>query len=162
MCVTMYVVCMVCTVFLLLYPCPYMTHQHNVCLANIFADAKHACLVIKNYNSLTQCTSCKHFMQRETCLPNKCKTCLPDNQNCNSATKRTFCKHFTWCQIQHDRGPLADKSTILAIPHDAYVRHTKHLTFVCRFVYVHHFCVYRFLWHLVCTLYMGNDLYSYQ
>jgi len=70
-----------------------MTHQHNVRVANIFADAKHACLVIKNYDSLTQRTSCDHFIQ--------CKTCLPDNRNYDSPTEQTFCEHFMQCEIQH-------------------------------------------------------------
>ena len=52
-----------------------MTHWHNVHLANIVADAKHACryiTIIKNYDSLTQCTSYEQFTW--------CKTRLPDNR----------------------------------------------------------------------------------
>jgi len=55
------------------HPCSdNMTHWHNVCLAKKIADAKHPCLIIKNYDSPTECTSCENFC--------RCKTCLPDNQ----------------------------------------------------------------------------------
>jgi len=89
------------------------THRHNVRLANIFEDAKHglagryryrnnqklrlidtmtyllrtnakhACLIIENYDSPTERTFCKHFTRREI-------------------------RHAQY-RYRIDRGPLADK-----------------------------------------------------
>ena len=38
-----------------------LIHTTYICLAKKNADAKHACLIVKNYNSLTECTFCEHF-----------------------------------------------------------------------------------------------------
>ena len=44
------------------HPCSdNTTHPHNICLAKKIPDAKHACLIVKNYDSLTERMSCVIF-----------------------------------------------------------------------------------------------------
>jgi len=76
------------------HPCSdNMTHPHNVCLVKIFADAKHACLIVKKYDSPTECTSCEIFADaKHACMIIK---------NYDSLTKRTFCKHFMQCKMRY-------------------------------------------------------------
>ena len=79
------------------HPCTYRsdntTHLHNVCLANFFADAKHACLIVKNYDSRTEHTSCVIFADaKHACLIIK---------NYDSPTEHTFCEHFTRRKMRH-------------------------------------------------------------
>jgi len=70
-----------------------MTHPHNICLAKIFADAKHACLIVKNYDSPTERTSCIIFADvKHACFIIK---------NYDSLTEFTFCEHFMQCKMWH-------------------------------------------------------------
>ena len=84
-----------------------MTHTHDICLAKIFADAKHACLIVKNYDSPTEHTSCKIFADaKHACLIIKTTTPL---LNVHSANILCNAK----CDMpSSDRGPLADQAGV--------------------------------------------------
>ena len=66
------------------HPCSdNMTHPHNVCLAKTNADAKHTCLIVKNYDSLTERTSCKNFADaKHACLIVKNYDSLTECMSC--------------------------------------------------------------------------------
>jgi len=91
------------------HPCSNnMPHPHNVCLANSFADTKHACLIVKNYDSPTERTSCKIFADaKHACL-------IIKNYELNIHSANILCN--AKCDTpSSDRGPLADNTYILMV-----------------------------------------------
>ena len=92
-----------------------MTHRHNVPLANILRDAKHACLIIETTTLRLNVHSVNTFyamrnMTRPVAIEGPWPIIIWHLQD--SPTERTFCEHILrdtkYDTPSSDRGPLAD------------------------------------------------------